>query len=143
MQLAEVAERTGCLEITLKQWIREGVIIPVRASPGSGNHATYDDASLVAVAVVRELKTLGIVPKRLGEQFQRLHDLLRARSSLEWRGARVIMTRDEVRFEDDLPASPYSSAAAVILDLDRMAKSLVPLDSDPQLSLQFGVTAVR
>lgn len=143
MQLAEVVERTGCSEAALREWIRDGVIIPLRTSRGSGNHAGYDDANLVAVVVVRELRALGIVPKRVREQFQRLHVLLRSRSSLEWRGARVIMTRGNVVFEGDLPVTRDPVEIALVFDLDRMAKSLVPLDSDPQLSLQFGIAAIR
>jgi DNA-binding transcriptional MerR regulator len=143
MQLAEVVARTGCSEAALREWVREGVIVPFHSIPGSGNHSVYDGANVIAVAVVRELKALGIVPKRVREQFQRLHVLLRSRSSLEWRGARVIMTRENVVFEGDLPADADPAAITLVLDLDRMARSLVPLDSDPQLSLPFGVAAVR
>ena len=126
MQLAEVVARTGCSEVALKEWVRDGVIIPLRVSRGSGNHSTYDDANLLAVGVVRELRAFGIVPKRVRAQFERLHVLLRSRSSLEWRGARVIMTSENIVFEGDVSAIGAPAAITLVLDLDRMAKSLVP-----------------
>ena len=143
LQLAEVVARTGCSEAALKEWVRQGVIIPLRIRRGSGNHATYDDANLVAVTAVRELLALGIVPKRVREQFLRLHELLRSRSSLGWRGMRVIMTRENVVFESDVHATADPTAVTLILDLDRMAKGLVAPEPDPQLSLQFGIASVQ
>ncbi len=141
MQASVVRARTGCRAEALKEWTREGVIVPVSQTPGSGNHAVYDDANLIAVALAMQLKDLGVVLSRLADSFKILQSTLRSRSSLEWRGARVVMSRNAVLFVDGIALSEIPTVA-LVFDLDRLATTLVPLDSDPQLSLKFGVVSV-
>ncbi|WAC74246.1 hypothetical protein OU995_05840 [Roseateles sp. SL47] len=125
----------------LKEWVRCGVVVPVSGPQGSGNHAVYDDANLIAVGVACHFRELGVPLTRFAGQFQKMHAMLRGCSSLEWRGQYIVFSVDGpalVRF-DALGQIPD---AAIVLNLDELAVRLVPVDSDPQIPLKFGVSSV-
>jgi DNA-binding transcriptional MerR regulator len=141
MQASVLCARTGCTNAALKEWRRDGIVIPKDAKGGKGNHAAYDDANLVAAIVALKLKQFGVKLKGLQARFEELHELLRSRSTLEWRGHRILLTSSEVQLVSVTQGMPMEPVV-IAIDLDALSVKLVPLETDPQLSLRFGVTAV-
>jgi hypothetical protein len=138
MRASVVLTRTGCGLAAFKMWVRAGVIIPVAQTSGRGLFSEYDDANLIAVALAMELTKLGMVPTRLARSFSLLQSTLRSRSSTEWKGARIVLTSERLSFEDAANSSEIH-AVAVVVDLDRLAARIAPLnspDSDENESIE-------
>jgi hypothetical protein len=141
MRASELLARTGCAAAILKEWVRVGVILPTDGGKGSGHHADYDDANLVAVAVALHLKRLFIPVVRYAASFALLHEGLRERSKIEWHGLYVGLTPNAVKF--CLRSEGCDELMdGVVVSLERLATSLVPVSSHPQLNLMFGITSV-
>jgi len=94
MQAGDLRRITGCSDPELKQWVREGVIVPLRPGRGSGVHADYDAANLVAVVLAKAMKEARIVVIGYASALAELQVSLRAQSSLKWGGLQYLMTPD-------------------------------------------------
>lgn len=134
MRAAELRDRSGTPNKLLKEWQRRSVVIPKSAPLGSGHHAEYDDASLVAAGVALTLHSLDVSVRRYVEAFGELHLTLRDLKPADWRGRVVLMRPLSARILlRDIPA--IDGAGAVVIDLDMLARKLTPLPSDRQQPL--------
>jgi len=144
MQALLLRERVGCTESDRKAWDRTGVLIALRAGSGTGVHAQYDDANLVAAMIALEMKRMGIPASRYTGAFGALHIWLRGRSSLDWPRFRIFMTPEQALFQrTGEPAAP--TLAGFSLDLGELCIRLFPNDvmADSQLSLPFALGVVK
>jgi hypothetical protein len=144
MQALLLRERVGCTEADRKAWERTGVLAALRPGSGTGVHAQYDDANLVAAMIALEIKRMGVPASRYAAAFGELHTWLRDRSSLDWPRYRVFMTPDQVQFQrTGEPVAP--AVAGFSLDLGELCTRLFAdrVMADPQLSLPFALGAVR
>lgn len=143
MQFAELLERTGARESTIKEWLRRGVLLAAQdARRGAGTYRSFDDANLIAAAVAMHLTALHVPVTRYAEAFQSFHLQLRNFSSIEWRNFVVAFKPNEAVFVHR-SAHNGSEPAILAVDLARISEVFLPLPGEPQLSLVFGVSSVR
>lgn len=144
LQALQLRERVGCSETERKAWSRTGVLIASRPSQGTGLHAEYDDANLIAALIALEMKPLGITASRYGAAFSGLHQWLRSRSSLEWAQFRVVMTPEQVRFQAARDPIPRG-AQGFTIDLAPLCAKIseAPPAEDKQRLLRLPLGAVR
>jgi hypothetical protein len=144
LQALQLRERVGCSETERKAWSRTGVLIALRPSQGTGLHAEYDDANLIAALIAWEMKHLGITASRYAPAFAGLHHWLRDRSSLEWVHFRVLMTPEKAHFQPAVDPIP-PGAMGFTIDLEslcaRVSHDLRQEGIQRSLSLPLG--AVR
>jgi hypothetical protein len=115
MQALQLRERVGCAEAERKAWERVGVLVAKRPAAGTGVHAQYDDANLIAALIALEMKKMGVTASRYAAAFCSLHTWLRARSSLDWPRYRVFMTPWQAEF---LRSGDPTATALVGFSLD-------------------------
>jgi DNA-binding transcriptional MerR regulator len=131
MFLKEFSERIFVSGSRIRDWVREGVVLPARGTGGKGHPYEYDDANLLAGAVAARLAELHVVLKHYKPAFGELHKKLRARSSLEW-------SRNDLLEPDEGFGAPNAS---IRLELLPLCTSLAL--NEQQQSLAFGLQAVR
>ncbi|AFL73522.1 hypothetical protein [Thiocystis violascens] len=144
MQALQLRERAGCAEAERKAWERVGVLVAMRPAAGTGVHAQYDDANLVAALIAMEMKRMGVTASRYAAAFSALHTWLRARSSLDWPRYRVFMAPGRTEFQRS--GEPTATAlAGFSLDLKPLCARLFG-DKRPeplQRALPLPLGAVR
>jgi DNA-binding transcriptional MerR regulator len=140
MFLKEFSERIFVSGSRIRDWVREGVVLPARGTGGKGHPYEYDDANLLAGAVAARLAELHVVLKHYKPAFGELHKKLRARSSLEWsrNELEITPTSADLLEPDEGFGAPNAS---IRLELLPLCTSLAL--NEQQQSLAFGLQAVR
>lgn len=123
MQAKVLLEKTGCPEPTLKDWLRNQVIVPLHAGKGPGTHAEYDDANLIMLALALRMKESAIVVAKYAGAFKELHLWLRSRSAIEWPRHLVVMSLDAANV---LPIGKWDSTLGFgyVVDLGALCRSM-------------------
>lgn len=141
MRAAEVLRVTGCKEATLKDWLRRDLIVPARASQGSGVYAEYDESNIVAIGVAMTLVRAHVKVIKYLEAFRELQSRLRITPRGMWSGLQVVFLGDQSTImrsgESDL-----RSEVVISVDLDRVLLQLGFVSGDSQMELEFGLYAV-
>lgn len=123
MKLAALCDSLSLNPTRMHEWTATRIVLPMKPPMGRGNHAEYDDASLVAAAVALELERLRVVVRHYAESFAQLHLLLRSRSSLEWPHLALEMTTTHAALlEPD--AMPATERAAIRLNMATVCSGL-------------------
>jgi hypothetical protein len=139
MHAVDLLALTGVSSAALREWVRCGLILPKTQTRGPGHHADYDYANAVAVGVAMVMvEKLKVPVGRYKGAFESLQLGLRTRSNLEWRTLAVALLPSATQFvrRNEIQVAGVGS---ILIDLEVLCASLVPLPTDPQLHLGFGL----
>lgn len=139
MRFAAFSDRLTINPKRVREWIREGIVQPVAPPSGRGRHNEYDDVSLLVAAVAGVLDELHVTVAHYRPALSKFHDLLRAKSSLEWGQYQLDLTPASAKLLD-ADADLVTPNASIRVDLSRLCTRLML--SERQQSLGFGLRAL-
>lgn len=136
VQSSIVRAQTGCEESLFKDWVRRGIVQPACKKSGSGNHAEYDEASLVCTAVALQLNSFHVKLFKYVLAFHELHSWLRSNTVLRWTEVTLLVQPNRVIFFDR-PLSIVTTESGFHLDLNKIVQALLPQSPQHQIAIAF------